>query len=303
MLELLARLVVGIGGHGHQPLAEAGVHAVEDPPVDRVGDPAGRLGLEQVTNLLVMAGEVSLGAGQDGVEELGVVASGDDDPQGPPGQWRHLDGIYRPGQFGGEDALDVLIAEVLGHRDDQVRRAAGETVGVGLVGQPGTQAGNQARGADPVGEDVGAEEVFLDELAEGGRELVLALDDQRGVGYRQAQGMTEEGGHREPVGHAADHGGLRAGLHVAEQDAVGTGHGHGHEQHRDPREESGGPPSRGGQAAGPLRRRLSPRRGYRRGGHRCGRSHLAAPGQSAVQGGNGNQARHRSGRRRDHDLS
>jgi hypothetical protein len=233
----------------------------------------------------MMGGEIAIGAGGDGVERLGVVTPRNDEPQGPASQRRHLDGIYRPGQFGGEHALDILIAESLGRREDQIRRPAGEAGGVSLVGQPGSQAGNEASGADPLGENIGVEEVLLHELAKGGGELVLALDDQRGVRYRQAQGMAEEGRHREPVGNAPDHGGLRAGLHVAEKDPVPADRGHGHKQNRYPREEGSGPPARGGKPAGPLGRRLIPGRRYRRSGQRCGRFHRAAPGQSAVQGG------------------
>ena len=204
-----------------------------------------------------MIGEIAVGAGHDNVEQLGVVASRDDDPQGPPGQRRHLDGVYRPSQLGGEHALDILIAESLGQRDHQIRGVTGEAGGVGLVGQPGGQAGNEPGGADPLGQDIGVEEVLLHELAEGGGELVLALDDQRGVRYRQAQGTAEQGRHREPVRDTADHGGLGAGLHVAEEGPVDAGRGHGHEQYRYPREERGGPPARGGQAARPQFRRLA----------------------------------------------
>jgi hypothetical protein len=193
-----------------------------------------------------MVAEIAVGGGHEGVEQFGVVAARDDDPQRPPGQRRHLDGVDGPGQFGGEDALDVLVADRLGHGDHQVRGLAGEAGGVGLVGQPGAQPGHEASRADPFGQDIGVEEVLLHELAEGGGELVLALDDQRGVRYRQAEGTAEQGCHREPVGHAADHGGLGAGLHEAEQGPVGAGRGHGHEQHRHPAEQGGGPPPRGG---------------------------------------------------------
>ena len=81
--------------------------------------------------------------------------------------------------------------------------------------------------------------------------------------YRQAQGTAEEGRHREPVGNASDHGGLGAGLHVAEEGPVDADRGHGHEQNRYPRQESGGPPARGGQAARPHCRRLALERGSR----------------------------------------
>ena len=194
-----------------------------------------------------MVGEIAVGAGHHDVEQPGVVAFRDDDPQGPASQRRHLNGVYCPSQFGGEHALDILIAESLGQRDHQIRGMTGEAGGVGLVGQPGGQAGNGPGGAYPLGQDIGIEEVLLHELAEGGRELVLTLDDQRGVRYRQAQGTAEEGRHHERVRNTADHGGLGAGLHVAEEGPVDAGRGHGHEQYRYPREESGGPPARGGQ--------------------------------------------------------
>jgi len=134
LVELTPGLVVGIRGHRDQPLAHAVKQAVEDPPVNRVRHPARGLGLEQVTQLHVMVGEIAVDAGQDRVEQLGVVASRDDDSQRPASQWRHLDGVYRPGQFGGDHALDILIAESLGYRDDQIRGATGEAGGVGLVG-------------------------------------------------------------------------------------------------------------------------------------------------------------------------
>ena len=230
-----------------------------------------------------MIAEIAVGAGHDGVEQLGVVAARDDDPQGPPSQRRHLDGVHRPGHFGGEYALDILIAEGLGRGDHQISGLTGEAGGVGLVGQPGGQAGNEPAGADPLGQNIGVEEVLLHELAESGGELILALDDQRGVRYRQAQGTAEQSGHREPVRDAADHGRLGAGLHVVEESPVGAGHGHGHEHSRYPGEESGRPPARGGQPARPQFHRLALQRGCRCSGHRRGRFHLAAPGQPAAR--------------------
>ncbi len=139
----------------------------------------------------------------------------------------------------------------------------GEAGGVGLVGQPGGQAGNEPGGADPLGKNIGVEEVLLYELAQSGGELVLAFDDQRGVRYRQAKGAAEESRHREPVCNASDHGRLGADLHVAKERPVDAGHGHGHEHNRYPCQKSGSPPARGGQAACPQFRRLTLERGYR----------------------------------------
>ena len=122
-----------------------------------------------------MIGEVAIGAGHDGVEQPGMVASRDDDPEGPPSQRRHLDGVCRPGQFSREHALDILLADSLGHHDHQIRGAPGEVGGVGLVGQPGAQAGSDPGRADPLRQNIGVEEVLLHELAESGGELILAL--------------------------------------------------------------------------------------------------------------------------------
>ena len=182
-----------------------------------------------------MVGEVAVGGGHERVEQLGVVAARDHHPHRPPGQRRHLDGVHRPGQLGGEHALHVLVAQRLGQRDHQVRGVPGEARGVVLVGQPGGQPGSEAGGADPLGEHIGVEEVLLDELAERRGELVLALDDHRRVRYRQAQRTAEQRGHREPVRDTADHGRLGAGLHVAEQRPVRADRGHRHEQRRDRR--------------------------------------------------------------------
>ena len=49
------------------------------------------------------------------------------------------------------------------------------------------------------------EEVGLHELAERAADLVLAMGDDRGVRNRDAEGMTEQCGHGEPIGQRADH--------------------------------------------------------------------------------------------------
>src|SRR5215467_12364850 len=107
-----------------------------------------------------MVDQVAVGAGHDGVEQLRVVTSRDDDPQDPSGQRRYLDGTQRPDQFGGEHALDVLIANGLGHGDHQIGGMTSETSGVDPVSQPGDQAKNEAGGANPLGKNVGVEEVL-----------------------------------------------------------------------------------------------------------------------------------------------
>jgi hypothetical protein len=121
-----------------------------------------------------------------------------EDPQHSPGQRSHLHRVDHLGQFGGEHALDILVAQRLGRRDHRLCGAASYSRGVGLIAQPCGRPGGEAGGPDPFGQDIGAEEVSLHEPAEGGGELVLALDDQRGLRDRQHQRAAEQGGHREP---------------------------------------------------------------------------------------------------------
>ena len=269
-----------------------GVHAVEDPAVDEAGHPAGCLGLESLAELLVVLGQVAVGAGHDRVEHLRLVAARDHHPHHPPGQRRHVKGVHRAGQFGADHPLGILVAQRLGQRDDQVRGMPGDALRVGRRGQPGRQPRGDPRGPEPPGEDVAIEEVLLHELAEGGGELVLALDEHRRVRYRQAEGMAEDCRHREPVRHAADHGRLGPGLHEAEEGPVRADRGHDDEQDGHNAEEGGGPAARGGEPAGTVLLRLPLERG-RPGGrrrhrwsgrrwsvHRRDRLHLQVPRQS-----------------------
>ena len=273
----MSGLVTGISAHRHQPVAESGVEAVEDPTINGIWHPARRLGVELLTKLRMMVGEIVIGAGNDGVKQLGVVASRDDDSQCPASQRRHLDGVCGAGEFGDEHPLDILIAECLGYRDNQTGGVTGEPRGIGLISQPGGHAGNEAGGADAVGKNISVEEVLLHKLAESGGELVLPLNDQRCVRYRQAKGTAKESGHREPICNTTDHGRLGASLHVAKKGPVDAGHSDDGEQNRYPCEECSSPPPRSGQAPRPQLRRFALDRGYRCRGHRRGRSHLAGP--------------------------
>jgi hypothetical protein len=130
---------------------------------------------------------------------------------------------------------------------------AGEALGVVGLGQPRRHPGHDPGAADPLGDDVGGQEAGLDEVAERLAELVLALGDHRRVGDGDAERVAEQRRHREPVGEAADHGGLEGRLDVADpggvagrqlEDDVQGGHGH---------EQPGGPPAHAGQPGPPGR--------------------------------------------------
>ena len=87
-----------------------------------------------------------------------------------------------------------------------------------LAGSASHAPSRAAIGGAPqlLGDDVGGEEVALDEGAEAPADVVLAVRDDRGVGDRDAERVPEQRGHREPVGQRTDHGRLGRGPHVGE---------------------------------------------------------------------------------------
>ena len=209
-----------------------------------------------------MVGQVAIGGGDASVEQFGMVAARDHDTHRPAGQRRHLDGLDRPDHLGVEHPQHVLVAERSGERHHDVGGVTREAGGTAGVGQPGGEARRGPRGPDAIGEHIGVEEVLLNELAERLGELVLPLDDDRRVRYRQAERTAEQRGDREPVGDTADHGRLETRLQVTGQRPVRADRGHHHESDGDRAEQRGGATAGSGQAAHPLFDRFTLEPGY-----------------------------------------
>ena len=91
------------------------------------------------------------------------------------------------------------------------------------------------------GEDIGGQEVVLDEVPQAPADPVLAVGDDGGVGDGDIEGMAKQGGNGEPVGDAADHGGLRRGPDVAEPGMLGLIHPGDHEDDPHQNQEPGRP--------------------------------------------------------------
>ena len=116
--------------------------------------------------------------------------------------------------------MHVLVTHQIGDRDRTVEHVAGEPVGV--VGLPHPVSGplHDTSTTQPLDHDFACQERLLDEVAERLAELLLALDDDRRVGNRDAEWMAEQGSDGEPVRQPADHRRFRHGLHVAGERAV-----------------------------------------------------------------------------------
>ena len=70
-------------------------------------------------------------------------------------------------------------------------------------------------------DDVGRQPFVLDGGDDAVDELVAALDHQGRVRDLESERMAEEGGDGEPIGDAADHGGLEAGCEDGEPGPAG----------------------------------------------------------------------------------
>jgi hypothetical protein len=70
----------------------------------------------------------------------------------------------------------------------------------------------------------GAEKILRDECAERIGDAALTFRNDGGVRNRQAEGAPEDGRHRKPVRHAADHRRFRERAHIAPADLVAPEH-------------------------------------------------------------------------------
>ncbi|MEZ5233361.1 MAG: hypothetical protein R2749_11745 [Acidimicrobiales bacterium] len=124
--------------------------------------------------------------------------------------------------FDAADALDHGVLDGAGHLvvaqhvggAGQRGRVLGDDGGVARGHQPLGRPPRHVRRPQPFDDGVAGQEVLLHERAERTAELVLAGGDQGGVRDGQPERMAEQGGDREPVGQAPDHGGLGGGPEV-----------------------------------------------------------------------------------------
>ena len=100
--------------------------------------------------------------------------------------------------------------------DEGVGGVAGDGRGAAGPAEPLGDAGAGPGGQHPLGDDRARQEVGLQELAQAGADLVLAVGDDGGVRDRDAERVAEQRRDREPVGEPADHRRLGRGPHVAD---------------------------------------------------------------------------------------
>ena len=117
-----------------------------------------------------------------------------------------------------DNAAQTLVVEAFENVGDQPRGAGANArpfAGGGLQKTSGRARDVEA--LHPPRDHRGDQEILLEEAGERFADAVLVARNDRGVRDRQAERMAEQGGHREPVGEAADHRCLRERLHIAKR--------------------------------------------------------------------------------------
>ena len=116
-----------------------------------------------------------------------------------------------------DQPLDVVVADPVERDHSDVGGLVDGASRVAGYGEPLADPQRDRGRGDPLADDVLLEEVVPDELLQSSPQLVLAARDQSGVRDRQAERSLEQRGHREPVRDRTDHGGLGAGVDVAQE--------------------------------------------------------------------------------------
>ena len=163
-----------------------------------------------------MVVEVLVDGAQHRVEQLLMPAVGRGEAEHAARERRELHVLDRAADLGVDELVHVFLADEVGEADDDLGRASRRP----CARSPGSMSQSAAR---PIAFDArtrspiasGRQEVLLYELAEGLAELVLAFLDHRRVRDRDAERVTEQRRHREPVGQASDERRLQPGAEVS----------------------------------------------------------------------------------------
>ena len=208
--------MVGVGADVADEAVDRGVDLLEDPVVDRLGDPPRRLRLEAFAERGPVVLHEPAEADEHGVEQALVVAAFHGEIDRPAEHRCRRDGPHPLPRRRARGGLHLVIVEHLERAAQRIGEAVGGAPGVVGLRQPGAEAPSDSGIGEPLTEHVVGEEVLLDELAETAPDLVLALRDDRGVRDRDAERMPEQRGHGEPISQRTDHRRLRRGEHVAD---------------------------------------------------------------------------------------
>jgi hypothetical protein len=132
-----------------------------------------------------------------------------------------------PGELATDGALGEggdlgLGQESRGAAQDVAERAAEAADMLGIA-EPVDDHAARREGGELGADHLRGEPLVLHRRDDAVDELVATLDDERGVRDRDAERMTKERGHGEPVGDAADHRGLEAGGDDREPRQLGRG--------------------------------------------------------------------------------
>ena len=261
-------------------MAGAVEQALEDAVLGGLGQPPRRLVPEPAAQAVLVVGEEpvearSITSSSSWWRPSSVMTASAQPASGASG----VVSMRRPGHVL-QRPVDLVVAQQVGGGDRGLGQVAGQAGGVGLVRQPGGQAGTtRARRTRSA-------------MMSGVRKLVCTKSPRVSPNWSLRSGMTavwgdrhpervaEQGDDGEPVGQAADHGGLGEGLGVADPGGVAADELQDHPPDRHQDEQAGGCARRPWRSSWRRRRSLAVSGGAT---GRCGvRGRAGLPGASVV---------------------
>ena len=177
---------------------------VGDDLVDCGGHPPGLFGREPVAQRWLVVGKEALGSPDRGVDRILVMALTDRGRQSAPAQRRRRQLAEPPENRSLEQRTNVVAADAVERGRDGPSGCRRGPLGVPGSREPDTQTTPDLGRTDALSNQLGRQELLLDEPAELCSELVLLPRDDRGVGNGQAERMPEQRDDGEPVGDRAD---------------------------------------------------------------------------------------------------
>jgi hypothetical protein len=235
-VQLTTQLVIPVLDHRVQHRSRAVEQTHEDAVLDCARQPPRRLLTETVVELVAVLVQVLVEPLQRGIDHLRVAAVLGDEVQHASRERCERRRFDARAHDVVDRRVHVFVTNQIGDRDCTVEHMSSEPVGVGGLPYPVSGSLHHTSTTKPLDHDLARQERLLDEFAERLTELLLALDDDRGVGNRDAEWMAEQGSDGEPVRQPADHRRFRRGLHVSGQRVVTAPRRDDEEHHGDARE-------------------------------------------------------------------
>ncbi|PIS64741.1 hypothetical protein AZH45_03180 [Corynebacterium striatum] len=211
LAHIVVLVVLDLGG----PLNDGHIDLVACHAAGKTRQPGGHLFIDELDDGILHGQYFAMGPVDEVVDKRLCFAIGDVALEQTPDRRTPFGLHHAVEDLGADEFLGLGVVKAVdgagGHFCGLVR---GE-LRIARLGQPGAGLLRDVVLRDLRRERIRGEELFLYEGTQCLAYLVLLPGNQRGVRDRDAHGVAEDGGNREPVRETADHASLGARAHIA----------------------------------------------------------------------------------------